>query len=360
MASAIASLRSAAIGQALFAPVTLRAAMERLGFVQADPIRAPARAQDLILRQRVDGYREGDLARGYGKLGLEEDFLYAYGFLTHRLWQLTRPQERPAVRKLDRRVLDVVRRAGSVHPRDLDGHFGRKRERNAWGGYSQATKRALERLHHHGLLRVAGRENGIRVYEETKIEPQTMDPDDRLGALLLALAGILGPIRTKLLQRFGTGYRRRLPGASSPAHVISGLLKSGRLGEAVVDGVRYLSLGPVRAPAPQERRVRFLAPFDPLVWDRERFEQLWGWSYRFEAYTPPSRRIRGYYALPLLWGEDVIGWANAAVDDGRLVVTPGFSGTAPKEKAFLREAQEETRRLAAFLEGGPLEWELRL
>lgn len=58
------------------------------------------------------------------------------------------------------------------------------------------------------------------------------------------------------------------------------------------------------ASSPQ---VNFLAPFDPLVWDRRRFEHLWGWSYRFEAYTPPAKRVRGYYAMPLLWGERVIG-----------------------------------------------------
>jgi uncharacterized protein YcaQ len=60
--------------------------------------------------------------------------------------------------------------------------------------------------------------------------------------------------------------------------------------------VSYVS--PLAAPAPEDppARVRFLAPFDPLVWDRRRFEHLWGWPYRFEAYTPAARRTRGYYA----------------------------------------------------------------
>ncbi|XXT00609.1 crosslink repair DNA glycosylase YcaQ family protein [Sorangium sp. So ce363] len=60
-----------------------------------------------------------------------------------------------------------------------------------------------------------------------------------------------------------------------------------------------------RAPgrhAPDEA-VRLLAPFDPVVWDRRRFELLWGWAYRFEAYVPaPNRKLR-YYALPRPWGE---------------------------------------------------------
>jgi uncharacterized protein YcaQ len=67
---------------------TLRAVIERLEFVQADPIRAPARARDLILRQRLAGYRAGDLERHYPALDIEEGYLYAYGFLTRSLWQL--------------------------------------------------------------------------------------------------------------------------------------------------------------------------------------------------------------------------------------------------------------------------------
>jgi uncharacterized protein YcaQ len=74
-------LRRRAIASSLFSPTTLERAVGRLGFVQADPIQAPARAQDLILRVRVRDYRVGDLNAKYGSLGLEEDFLYAYGFM---------------------------------------------------------------------------------------------------------------------------------------------------------------------------------------------------------------------------------------------------------------------------------------
>ena len=76
----VRALRLQAISSSLFAPTTLRKAIQHLGFVQADPIRSPARAQDLILRHRVKGYRAGDLEQQYPKLDLEEDYLYAYGF----------------------------------------------------------------------------------------------------------------------------------------------------------------------------------------------------------------------------------------------------------------------------------------
>jgi uncharacterized protein YcaQ len=92
------------------------------------------------------------------------------------------------------------------------------------------------------------------------------------------------------------------------------LLKSGELEEQKIEGMTYL--WPYAASNHQEApaNVRFLAPFDPLVWDRRRFEHFWGWAYRFEAYTPVAKRIRGYYAMPLLWRDSVIGWANAGIE----------------------------------------------
>src|SRR3982074_1306814 len=90
-------LRSFAVARSLFAPTTLRRAMHKLGFVQADPIRAPARAQDLTLRHRVKDYRAGDLERRYAKLGVEEDFFLSYGFVTSSLQALMHPRSDPCV-----------------------------------------------------------------------------------------------------------------------------------------------------------------------------------------------------------------------------------------------------------------------
>src|SRR5215467_2520124 len=105
-------LRATAISQSLFPPTTLKAAICRLGFVQADPIRSPARAQDLILRHRVKGYRAGDLDRKYPSLDIEEDVLYAYGFLPRGIWQLLHPRDLRGMSKLEKRVLETVGKYG--------------------------------------------------------------------------------------------------------------------------------------------------------------------------------------------------------------------------------------------------------
>src|SRR5712671_3330999 len=85
-------LRHFAVAHSLFAPTTLKRALHRLGFVQADPIRAPARAQDLTLRHRVTSYRAGDLERRYATLGVEEDFFVTYGFVTRSIHALMHPR----------------------------------------------------------------------------------------------------------------------------------------------------------------------------------------------------------------------------------------------------------------------------
>jgi hypothetical protein len=85
-------LRRYAVARTLFEPTTLARAIDRLGFVQADPIRAPARAQDLILRHRVARYHAGDLERRYARLRVEEDFVVNYGFVSRHLLPLLHPR----------------------------------------------------------------------------------------------------------------------------------------------------------------------------------------------------------------------------------------------------------------------------
>src|SRR5215216_6877507 len=90
-------LRRFAVGRSLFKPTTLKRALDRLGFVQADPIRAPARAQDLILRHRVKDYHAGDLERRYETLDVEEDVFVNYGYVSRSLQSLMHPRSNSSV-----------------------------------------------------------------------------------------------------------------------------------------------------------------------------------------------------------------------------------------------------------------------
>jgi len=99
--------------------------------------------------------------------------------------------------------------------------------------------------------------------------------------------------------------------------------------------------------APQDR-VRLLAPFDPVVRDRDRFELLWVGYTALKLYTGPKRQL-GYYALPLLWRERVIGWGNLSVKNGELKSEFGYVGSQPRDRIFKRELEAELDRLRVFL-----------
>ena len=132
-----------------------------------------------------------------------------------------------------------------------------------------------------------------------------------------------------------------------------------RLACARVDGIDWYwpaAESPRSAAGSPTRRVRLLTPFDPVVWDRRRFEIFWGWPYRFEAYTPAPKRKLGYYALPLLWRERVIGWGNLTVTGGPPDRSFGYVGAAarPRERRVSRTASRpSSTRMRVFLRSIP-------
>jgi hypothetical protein len=316
--------------------------MARLRFVQADPIRSPATAQDLILRHRVKNYRAGDLDARYPELAIEEDYLYAYGFVSRDVRSLLHPRKKTRTTKLEEKIIAVVREMGETHPRALEEQFGKKRVVNAWGGFSKETTRALDSLHYRGHLRIARREKGTRVYAIADAA-EALDPEERLRSLILVIANILAPVPLRTLHANIARFKH----LGDPRAAVRKLLAEGQLEKHVADSIDYV-FPPSQVEA-QPRAVRILAPFDPLVWDRHRFEHLWGWKYRFEAYTPVKKRVRGYYAMPLLFGSAVVGWVNASVESGRLIVRLGYAEKKPADRAFEQHLEQEIERMRTFL-----------
>jgi uncharacterized protein YcaQ len=352
-------MRRLAVRRSLFDPTTLDRALDTLGFVQADPIRAPARAQDLTLRPRVIGYRAGDLERLYQTLPIEEDYFINYGFVTRSLHALMHPRigaslPPTARNKRAQSLLAFVRERGAVHPREVDAQFSHGTVTNYWGGSSNATTRLLDAMHYKGLLRVVRREGGIRIYGAHEHGPGPVGASarrqhiDTIVDLLVrkyaplpgaSLSNVVGRLRYAIPQ-----WRTELPSALQRA--------KRRFSHARIDGADWYwppEDEPRRDPAPEV--VRLLAPFDPVVWDRRRFEMLWDWAYRFEAYTPAPKRKLGYYALPMLWRDRVVGWGNVSMAGERVNATFGYvAGHAPQGRTFALQLEAEVERLRVFLE----------
>jgi uncharacterized protein len=356
-------LRRYAVARSLFRPTTLRRAIDKLGFVQADPIRAPARAQDLTLRHRVVDYVAGDLERRYSRLPIEEDFFVNYGFLPRPHHHLMHPRVArtvwtPARAKQAQAVLEFVRQRGIVHPRQVDAHFAHGKVTNWFGGTSSASTQLLDVMHYRGMLRVARREGGTRMYAVRKpAEPDASlglgdSIDSRMDSLVDLILRKYAPLPAASLGNLIHRLQGAVPQWSAHRKAAWDRAKQ-RLPHATVAGVEWYWPAEEQPRSPRWRPddgVRLLTPFDPIVWDRRRFEIYWDWAYRFEAYTPAQKRKLGYYALPMLWGTQVIGWGDASLKDGKLHCSVGYaSGRAPRAAAFRTGLEQELARLQGFL-----------
>ena len=346
-----------AIARSLFKPTTLPQAIRKLGFVQADPIRAPARAQDLTLRHRVKDYRAGDLEARYHRLDIEEDFFVNYGFLpraTHTLMHPRSPRTVwPAARWTQAHaVLEFVRQRGTVHPREVDTHFAHGKVKNWFGGSSNASTQLLDAMHYRGLLRIARREGGVRLYAAGATHAAVADAAAALDTLVDVVVAKYAPLPERSLSELVSRLYHGAPQWAADRRAAFVRAKA-RLPSARVDGLHWFwpaGENPNSTRHQMDQHLRLLAPFDPVVWDRRRFELFWGWAYRFEAYTPAPKRVRGYYALPLLWRGQVIGWGNLAQVEGGLEAELGYvAGKPPRERAYRMALEEELARLRGFL-----------
>jgi uncharacterized protein YcaQ len=352
-------LRHYTITRSLFKPTSLPRAISKLGFVQADPMRAPARAQDLILAHRVKDYRAGDLERSYARLAIEEAFFVNYGFLPREALALLHPRGAPRawsarMQARAREVLAFVREHGRTHSKHVQAHFDHGRIKR-WGGDLNVSTHLLEGLHYRGLLRVAGREAGTRVYQAIEHAPQDDSPEARLaraGLLLDIVVRLYAPLPAASLGYLCLLLRYGVPHLAAEVRQLQERAQS-RYAHAQVDGLLWFwpeGEKSVAARNPIDDRLRFLTPFDPVVWDRRRFQLLWGWEYKFEAYVPAHKRRMGHYAMPMLWGERMLGWANLKVVDGRLRHELGFAGPRPRGIAFRLALDEALQRMQEFLE----------
>ncbi len=314
------------------------AVLARLGYVQIDPINVCGRMHDLILRPRVAGYREGQLwSHVHGdaaplpaaaRRALEHHLPTAHTLvaLPADAWphlraamrarqrrggawsgRLTRAQER-----LAGRLLAEIADRGPLGSEDF---ADTGRARSVWGAATQA-KATLQKLFFHGRLLIARREGGQRRYD---LPERALPP----GILSLPEPSAAETARWEAALKLRQRRLARLTRAELAA--VHDLVQP-----VAVDGCPPLhclreDLPLVEATARAEAETsgpQLLAPLDPLVYDRRVTAALWAFDYTWEAYTPPARRVRGYYALPLLARDALVGHVDPKADRaaGRLRV----------------------------------------
>jgi len=236
------------------------------------------------------------------------------------------------------KVLEFVRQHGPTRAKDVQAHFDHGRIRR-WGGDLNVSTHLLDGLHYRGLLRVKLRESGTRVYEAVELALEEDNPEIRAvraERLLDVVVRLYAPLPAGSLRYLCVLLRYGVAQLAVEIRQLCEQAKS-RYAHAEVD--RQLWFWPRgENPASVRHRVdeqlRFLTPFDPVVWDRRRFRLFWRWEYKLEAYVPAHKRQMGHYAMPMLWGEEMLGWANLKVVDRKLLYKLGFNGPRPSGRAF--------------------------
>ncbi|RAW07794.1 hypothetical protein DKQ62_06450 [Halomonas elongata] len=322
-------------------PGSLTSVIRRLGTIQFDPLAPLGTNPDLVLQARVPGYRQGGwqdatyrqrlLVDGWDKqasLIPPEDW-WAQAPFHH--WFARRWQQRgididsPEARD----ILDQVGQRGPSTSLELGDQRSDPALRGSWYG-PKRSRHLLKALWDSGRLMTHHRVNGRHAYDlPERVLPNgtreaNVDEDDALQHLVVRrvqAAGLLRPAADAAVWLLPCRRAER-------DRIASRALDQGRLIELVVDGERYwatpeaVSLLDDNSSSfgDAECSMRFLAPLDPLMWDRRGMSRVFGFDYVWEVYKPREQRRWGYYVLPVLWGDRFIARFDAQCREGTLTI----------------------------------------
>jgi len=358
--------------------------LDTVGILQIDSVNVLVRSHYLSLFSRLGPYPRAlaDRAAGQAPRRMVEYWAHEASFVppsTHRLLHFrmlaARQREWSGVASvagqappLPRAVLDLVRARGPLTAVQIEAALAaaQPRDRSGWGWNWSETKHAVEYLFWTGELTSAGR--------TAQFERRYDVPERVLPAAVRTLAEVPAEQAWRELMEIAA----RAHGVASerclrdyfrlrPAHARAGiaqLVEAGTLLPVEVEGWARPAYLHREARLPRRVGARaLLSPFDPLVWERSRTEELFGFRYRLEIYTPAHKRIHGYYVLPFLLGDRLVArvdlkadrqagvlrvraaWVEPWVEDG-----PGGTGGVPGRQQVAAELAAELADLAAWLE----------
>jgi len=308
----------------------------RLGSIQFDPLSVAGRNHDLVLHARVAGYdpawcdalyERRELFEAYNKglsLVLTSDFPWFRANLSvSSPWILAEHAD------VGEHVLERIRAEGPLSALDFERRRGSLVD---WFGVPTNVVRAvLEAYAATGMLGLARRDGNRRYYD---LIERLLPPD-----VVARKVPLRDQLRHKLLSRYRAhgllgiggggdifgGLGPAKPDPERPEHpgrtaLREELIEEGELVPVTVEGVRSKrfvlreEVELLNAPPEPSRSVAFLPPFDPLVWDRGLLGSLFGFDYVWELFVPPAKRRWGWYVLPILFGDRLVGRIEPRID----------------------------------------------
>ena len=309
-----------------------RAAIEHLGYLQIDTINVIERCHHHILWSRIAGYRREHLrqAQSVDKTVFEY-WTHALSYVPTRdlpffLPDMKRHRRSPSswfnsVSKEDLgRVLSMIRRDGALSIRDIDDDVLVEKD-HAWAS-RKPSKRALQMAFFNGALTVSQRSGMLKTYELMDrhfgwdARPKPATERQVVDYLLSRALRSLGLVSLDSICHLDAKRKATVRAA------IEKKVRRGDLIPVAIEGVgkveHWGEPQQIEAIASNSReRVHILSPFDPLIIQRKRLKLLFEYEHRFEAYVPREKRVMGYFALPVLVGDEIVAAIDLKADRAR-------------------------------------------
>ncbi|WP_316158246.1 MULTISPECIES: winged helix-turn-helix domain-containing protein [unclassified Bradyrhizobium] len=352
-------------------PEAVAAAIAHLGYVQIDTINVIERCHHHILFSRIPAYRRADLrqAQSTDKTVFEywthalsyiplQDFRYfvpamrRYRREGHRWLTTVKPED-------TRKVMRLIRQGGALTIRDIDDDVLREKD-HAWAS-RKPSKRALQLGFYEGVLTVSGRDGMLKTYDLTTRhfgwERLPKGANDREIAAYLLDRGL----RAQGVVSLDSLCHLNAPSKAAVRRVIDARVRRGELVPVTLEGAgrqeHWATPAALEEPIDiSSERVHILSPFDPLIIQRKRTQAIFDYDHRFEAYVPKDKRLFGYFALPVLVGEEIVAALDLKTDrqNGKLLmqkwswVGEGKAARGDQRKALKRTIEDELHRFQRF------------
>ncbi len=306
----------------------LRRAIERLGYLQIDTISVVNRAHEHIPATRIDNFDSAHLDSLMQERLIFEYWSHAAAFMPFEHYRFSLPvmqgwrSTRECDRKLATEILKRIREEGPLQSRDFEDTENKKR--GGWWEWKPA-KRALEHLFLSGELMVTGREGFQKVFDLPEnvipdhVETTIPSIEEWARHLVLTQIHALGLATEQEIgyAKFTIQRLAKISLKSALRKAIEQLVHEGTLQRIDIDGQAYYTTTELLDHLPlrvTRNQVRILSPFDNSIINRKRTQSLFDFDYQLECYLPAPKRKFGYFALPLLYGDELIGRMDAKAD----------------------------------------------
>ena len=349
-------------------PQATAAAVEHLGYVQIDTINVIERSHHHILWTRIPNYQRADLrqAQSVDKT-IFEYWTHALSYVPAKDLRFFLPAMRrhrreghkwlSSVKPSDlRKVLRLIRRDGALTIRDIDDDVLVDKE-HLWAS-RKPSKRALQLAFYTGVLTISERNGMLKTYDLMARHFGWERPPKPASAKEASAYLLDRALRSQGLVSLDSICHLDAPSKPSIRRLIEARVRRGELAPVALEGAgkqehwaRPEALETSDGGAFE--LVHILSPFDPLIIQRKRTELFFGYGHRFEAYVPKEKRVFGYFALPVLVGDDIVAALDLKTDrKSRKLLMQKWSwvGAAPRgaRKDLKRRIEEELHRFERF------------